>query len=379
MSFKGLFLYFVYLIFSQYCLLAESDSISKKSSLLLKENSAQDIRTGERIFYGLEPTSGSKTPTNCASCHNIGHIDNFNWNPSAMDLANKFGKCDFDSFKKVLTQPSGKLMTQIHGDIDFSDVQLRQIKSFLTNLAIQGEGPQKPLLTKRILFISFIILFLLAFIDLIITKKIKFRFVHIAVLLTTTLLITSFIVTSAIELGRSQNYQPDQPIKFSHKVHVGQNGTQCIYCHFNAEQSKSAGIPPASVCMNCHIIVREGSRSGKCEINKIFKAIDNNKPIEWVKVHNLPDYVFFSHAQHVMVGKIVCEKCHGNVAQMDQIKQVHDLSMGWCVNCHRETKVQFDNKFYGKYEQLHKDLKDGKINMVTAAKIGGTDCMKCHY
>jgi hypothetical protein len=212
-----------------------------------------------------------------------------------------------------------------------------------------------------------------------ITHKIKFRIIHITVLIITLLLITKYVAHSAIDLGRSKNYQPDQPIKFSHKVHAGQNQTNCLYCHFNAEQSKFAGIPPASVCINCHVLVKEGSRSGEFEIDKIYQAIDNNKPIKWIKVHNLPDHVFFSHAQHVVAGKIDCKQCHGDVASMDQITQVNDLSMGWCVKCHRETGVQFDNKFYGKYEQLHKDLKAGKIDKVTVEKIGGTDCMKCHY
>ena len=172
---------------------------------------------------------------------------------------------------------------------------------------------------------------------------------------------------------------PDQPIKFSHKVHAGQNQTNCLYCHFNAEHGKFAGIPPANVCTNCHVLVKEGTRSGKFEIAKIYHAIETNKPIHWVKVYNLPDHVYFDHSQHVTVGKIDCLTCHGDVAGMDEIIQVGDLSMGWCVNCHRETNVQFDNRFYGKYAQLHKDLREGKIKNVTVEQIGGIDCMKCHY
>ena len=108
--------------------------------------------------------------------------------------------------------------------------------------------------------------------------------------------------------------------------------------------------------------------------------MDTNTPVSWVKVHNLPDFVFFSHAQHVGVGKLDCKVCHGDVGSMDRVKQVSDLSMGWCVNCHRETKVQFvDNAFYDKYKELHKKLKEGKIDKVTVENIGGLDCMKCHY
>jgi hypothetical protein len=224
-----------------------------------------------------------------------------------------------------------------------------------------------------------VIIFILAFTDLVILHKIKYRIVPIALLTISMLFITQYIVKSAIDLGRSKNYQPDQPIKFSHKIHAGQNQTSCLYCHFNAERGKFAGIPPANVCTNCHVLVKEGGKTGKFEIARIYEAIEKDQPIKWVKVHNLPDHVFFDHSQHVVAGKIDCLQCHGDVAAMDEIVQVNDMSMGWCVQCHRETSVQFDNNFYGKYEQLHKDLKDGKISKVTVEQIGGTDCMKCHY
>ena len=132
--------------------------------------------------------------------------------------------------------------------------------------------------------------------------------------------------------------------------------------------------------MNCHVIVRQGTNSGKFEINKILASNDSMKAIEWIRIHHLPDYVYFNHSQHVNVGKIECQKCHGPVEEMDRVYQYSDLSMGWCVNCHRETEVQFfDNAFYKKYEQLHNDIKEGKIKNVTAEMIGANDCMKCHY
>lgn len=371
----GLFLFFLLLAFSN--ILYAAESAASKNADKFIPNPAHDLRLGERLFFGFVP-SATRT-INCASCHNIGVIDTFNWSPSARDLAAKYAHADFEVFKKALMQPTGKVMSQIHDSLDLNDAQIHQIKSFLNNLNEQQAPVAKPLLTNRIIFILLILLFLLAFVDFAITQVVKFKIVHIVVLLVTAVFIVKYIATSAIAIGRSENYQPDQPIKFSHKVHAGQNQTTCVYCHFNAEQSKFAGIPPASLCMNCHIVVREGSRSGKFEINKIYQALDNNKPIEWIKVHNLPDHVFFSHAQHVVAGKLDCAKCHGDVASMDQIVQVKDLSMGWCINCHRTTNVQFDNKFYDKYAQLHKDLKEGKISKVTAEKIGGTDCMKCHY
>ena len=377
MRIKNIFLFFLFLFCISNVNYIKSDTLKKSLNENITKPTGHDIRIGERLFYGQIPSTTKSI--NCASCHATGHIDTLNWSPSAMDIAAKFSKKDFVSFKKAITQPSGKIMSQIHDSLQFNDTQIRQIWSFLAEINKKEVTHDKRLLTNRLIFIILIFIFLLTFLDFAIFGLIKYKIIHALLLLICAVFITNYIVTSAINIGRSQNYQPDQPIKFSHKIHAGQNQTACVYCHFTAEQSKIAGIPPASVCLNCHVIVKEGSRSGKFEIDKISQAIDENRPIEWVKVHNLPDHVFFSHAQHVSAGKIECITCHGDVTKMDQIIQVKDLSMGWCINCHRETKVQFDNKFYGKYAELHKELKEGKISKVTAEKIGGTDCMKCHY
>ena len=132
--------------------------------------------------------------------------------------------------------------------------------------------------------------------------------------------------------------------------------------------------------MNCHIVVRNGTRSGVSEISKVITAYENMKPIEWIKVHNLPDHVFFSHAQHVSAGGITCQECHGKVEGMDIIKQVNDLSMGWCINCHRTKKINFqNNKFYTEYKGLGDKIKKGEIDSVTVDVVGGIECMKCHY
>ena len=338
---------------------------------------SHDVRIGERIFHGFIP-SGT-TNINCATCHNTRRSDTLNWNPSAMDLAMKYKDLDFTAFKNAITQPLGQVMVRIHEEISFNDEQIFQLKSYLTNLAVSDAEPVKPLRTNRLIFTLLVVVFILAFIDLAFTRFIRFRAIHFAILGITMVFITRYIVVSAIDLGRSTNYQPDQPIKFSHAVHAGQNQTDCLYCHFDAERSKYAGIPPANVCNNCHVIVKEGARSGKFEIAKIYHALDTKQPIKWVKVHSLPDHVYFNHAQHVVAGKIDCLQCHGDVAAMDEVMQVQDLSMGWCINCHRDTKVQFDNRFYGKYAELHEQLREGKISGVTVEQIGGTDCMKCHY
>ncbi|MEY2828633.1 MAG: hypothetical protein RIQ33_491 [Bacteroidota bacterium] len=191
---------------------------------------------------------------------------------------------------------------------------------------------------------------------------------------------------SSVDMGRSQGYMPTQPIKYSHKLHAGavEKGgmaIDCKYCHVGVEKGKQAGIPTVNICMNCHKAVSETvNGTGKEEIAKIKKAYETGQPIEWVRIHNLPDHVYFNHAQHVKAGGLECQTCHGEIQEMEVVAQHSPLSMSWCINCHRETKVLFnDNKYYAMYEQLHEKLKKGEIKGVTEAMMGGLECQKCHY
>jgi cytochrome c553 len=219
-----------------------------------------------------------------------------------------------------------------------------------------------------------------------------------------------FVAKGAIGLGRQQGYQPDQPIFFSHKVHAGINQINCLYCHGAAFDGKHAGIPTLNICMNCHkVITSYGDKSAKlydangnevngtAEIEKLFKYAgftpgpgaqwdpSKAKSPEWVKIHNLPDHVYFNHSQHTKVGGVACQTCHGNIQEMDKVFQSAELSMGWCINCHRETKVNFNysdstgNKFYSIYEKFHNDIQAGRMDSVTVKDIGGLECQKCHY
>lgn len=217
-----------------------------------------------------------------------------------------------------------------------------------------------------------------------------------------------YIVKGAIGLGRSKNYQPEQPIFYSHKVHAGVNQINCLYCHGGAMEGKHANIPSVNICMNCHMTISEYSGTagklfredgtevnGTDEIKKIYAAAGwdpakkqytgKTQEIAWTKIHNLPDHVFFSHAQHVNAGKVQCQTCHGEITKMDEVYQFAELSMGWCINCHRTTKVNFGNKneegnkFYSIYKKYHEEIKEGKRDSVTVNDIGGTECQKCHY
>jgi mono/diheme cytochrome c family protein len=185
------------------------------------------------------------------------------------------------------------------------------------------------------------------------------------------------LVDGAYTIGVQQGYQPKQPIAFSHKIHAGQYEIDCKYCHTGVIKGKSANIPSPNICMNCHSQIKVGTNTGEGEIAKIYAAIQNNKPIEWVRIHNLPDLAYFNHSQHVVVGGIECQTCHGPIQEMDVVKQYSLLTMGWCIDCHRKTDVNTKgNEYYDKLVKLHDEKKNGKMKV---EDIGGLECSKCHY
>jgi mono/diheme cytochrome c family protein len=191
--------------------------------------------------------------------------------------------------------------------------------------------------------------------------------------------------------GVQTGYQPVQPIKFSHQLHAGTNQIKCQYCHSGAWKSKNASIPSANICMNCHKYVQATEKyNGQIspEIKKIYTALDynpetqkygpNKRPIEWIRIHNLPDFAYFNHSQHVNVAGIQCQKCHGPIQEMSEVYQYSPLTMKWCINCHKATQVNSKgNAYYDKILAAHDKLKKGE--KVTAAVLGGIECGKCHY
>lgn len=347
-------------------------------SVVSEGHSEEEINRGKRFFMGLLPFN--RTYESCVSCHNLHPVDTLNWNPSAMDIALKYANKDFASFQQVIMEPTGVKMEASHVDFNIDEQDLHAIKTYLNDLAVKGPSAIKPSYNNLILFLALGILLTWALIDLIFLHKIKRKAIPLIILVGALSWQAKMIAEDAIHLGRQEHYAPDQPVKFSHKVHVGENSIDCKYCHTTVEYSKSAGIPPTNLCMNCHILIREGTNSGKFEIAKIVNASETGEPIDWIRIHNLPDHVFFSHAVHVSSGKIDCIQCHGPVQEMDIMRQENDLSMGWCVNCHRETNVHFeDNAYYDDYIDLHEQLKSGKIDTIKAVDIGANDCMRCHY
>ena len=201
-----------------------------------------------------------------------------------------------------------------------------------------------------------------------------------------------------MQVGVDQGYQPIQPIHYSHRIHAGENQIECKYCHSSARTSKHSGIPSLNVCMNCHKAIAEVAPETATEeyskefydkeIAKLYDAAGwdpatrtysgEEKPVKWVRIHNLPDFAYFNHSQHVTVAGIECQKCHGPIEEMEIVYQNAPLTMGWCINCHRETNIRIEGNEY--YEKIHEELsKKYGVEELTAAQMGGLECGKCHY
>jgi len=399
-------------------------------------SSAQDAAAGKAVFM-----------SKCASCHNVlkkatgpalaGLEERHKWADHKELLAwinNPAAYMAKDPYTQGLKAEYGSMMTA------FPDVTLQDVSNMVayineaakpapaaaagTGEASQGGDNQNSVLFGIISLLLGVIALILMQVNsnlkklsdqsegVVLPEGIPFwrNKTNIAILSIVFFVFGGYMVAKgAIGLGRQKDYQPVQPIYYSHKVHAGINQINCLYCHGSAEQSKHAAIPSVNTCMNCHKAIQAYEKGpklfdedgneidGTAEIQKLyeFAGFDPNnpnkwdpsmaKPIEWIKIHNLPDHVYFSHAQHVTAGKVQCQSCHGEIQAMDEVKQVSDLSMGWCINCHRETKVQFNydstkgNKFYSIYEKFHNDIKSGKMDSVTVKDIGGLECQKCHY
>lgn len=201
-----------------------------------------------------------------------------------------------------------------------------------------------------------------------------------------------------MQVGVDQGYAPVQPIHYSHKIHAGDNQIDCNFCHSSARKSKTAGIPSLNVCMNCHKNISEVAPETATaeyskefydgEIAKLYKAVGwdaanqqytgKTEPVKWVRIHNLPDFVYFNHSQHVTVAGVACQTCHGEIQTMEVVEQFSPLTMGWCIDCHRTTNVNIESNEY--YAKIHEELsKKYGVDKLTIAEMGGLECGKCHY
>lgn len=232
------------------------------------------------------------------------------------------------------------------------------------------------------------------------TAFVKNKFLVIVSVIVLVLFGSYFAYGWMMQVGVDQGYEPVQPIHFSHKIHAGDNGIDCKYCHSAARSSKTSGIPSLNVCMNCHENINEftgeaGKDYGKytpefytAEIQKLYDAVGwdpstnkytgKEKPVKWVRIHNLPDFAYYNHSQHVNVAGLECQTCHGPVEEMEIMRQHSPLTMGWCIDCHRKTDVKLESNEY--YAKIHKELSEKYgVEKLTVAQMGGLECGKCHY
>lgn len=390
--------------------------------------------------------------TNCASCH---QLDKKMTGPALRDvearLADEKGldrewlaqwirnsagmvKAGDSYANEIFNEYNGTAMTAFPqlSDQDISDIlaytaqpKAEPVQASTSNAVNQGGGNSDGISNKLILG-ALAILFALLAMALILVRKTLDRFaeakgVDIAkedktlplwkafvqnqflVLVSVIFLLLAsayFVYGYLSQIGVDQGYEPVQPIHYSHRIHAGDNGIDCKYCHSSARVSKTSGIPSLNVCMNCHKSIYEVAPETQAEgmneygvdynaeIKKLYAAVGwddaeqkytgETQPVKWVRIHNLPDFAYFNHSQHVTVAGVECQTCHGPVEEMEVMYQYSPLTMGWCIDCHRTTEVKVkDNAYYTKiHEQLSKKY---GVEKLTAAQMGGLECGKCHY
>ncbi len=382
------------------------------------------ISAGEALFNG-----------NCKSCHRIkqklvgpalaGVYDrapSITWikswirnsskvvasgEPYAVKLYNDYNKSQMTAFNSYTDDQIMSILAYVKAEADKPDAPVGPAVTAGGAAGAEGTSISSTYLNVIVIGMVLILILLLIILGLIISALKKYldqkelsddekEIVHSPITLNTffqskgfiflvVFLVASISFKTVIDglytIGIQQNYQPKQPIAFSHKLHAGQYEINCKYCHTGVMKGKQANIPSPNICMNCHSQIKQDSP----EIQKIYSAIGydvktasytgKQKPIEWVRIHNLPDLAYFNHAQHVNVGQIECQTCHGPIQEMEVVKQYSLLTMGWCVDCHRKTDVNTKgNAYYDKLIELHNSKKAMKVE-----DIGGLECAKCHY
>ena len=382
------------------------------------------IKVGEDLFNG-----------NCKSCHrvkqklvgpalagvydrapSIGWIKSWIRNsakvvasgePYAVALYNEYNKSQMTAFNSYTDDQIMSILAYVKAEADKPDAPVGPQVTADGGGAATGTSISSTYLNAIVIGMVLILVLLVIILALIISALKKYldqkelsdeekEVVHSPITVTTffqskgfifvvVFLVASISFKTVIDglytVGIQQGYQPKQPIAFSHKLHAGAYEINCKYCHTGVMKGKQANIPSPNICMNCHTQIKQDSP----EIQKIYAAIGydvktasytgKQKPIEWVRIHNLPDLAYFNHAQHVNVGQIECQTCHGPIQEMEVVKQYSLLTMGWCVDCHRKTDVNTKgNAYYDKLIELHNSKKAMKVE-----DIGGLECAKCHY
>lgn len=388
---------------------------------------AQDDAAPAEVAAGLEgdvSNGGALFKSNCASCHETGSKKSvgpglkdvhkkhdFEWlvkwirnsqamvaagDPDAVKIYNEYNKIPMTSFPTLSEGDVRDILAYIE-DANNQTATASAAGGAAGAATAQAEGPSTLFV---VLLVVLVVVVLLLSVVLLVVLNLLSKSVspetaqgqkagesfgslmsraarHPAVLSAFTWVFVLFVVKTSLDgafsVGVQQGYAPKQPIAFSHKLHAGEYEIDCNYCHTGVNKSRAATIPAANICMNCHGVVKKESP----EIQKIYAAIENDQPIEWVRVHNLPDLAYFNHSQHVNVAGVECETCHGDIKTMEVVEQRSSLTMGWCIDCHRTTDVNSKgNAYYDKLVQVHQEEGKGALKV---ADIGGLECSKCHY
>ena len=373
-------------------------------SLPLMTFAQTDVKAGKSLFN-----------SNCASCHKL------NKKLIGPALGKIADRRDMDWLKKwirnnnelrasgdadaiaIFEEYKGSVMTAFPqlSDKDIENIiaytSVEPVKKKTTSVAVGDVVAQEKSISDSSLP-SYIVIVVLVLAIVWVYVRSDNTFLKIVTTIFLLLNIAYFGFTALIGVGVNEGYQPVQPIAFSHKIHAGDNKIDCQYCHSSAKHSKTSGIPSVNVCMNCHKSISEVAEETAtptyskaffdAEIQKVYKAAgwDSEKlaytgktqPIKWVQIHDLPDFVYFNHSQHVTVGGLKCQQCHGPVETMDEVYQFSPLTMGWCIDCHKKTNVKMEGNGY--YKNIHDQLaKKYGVEKVTVAQMGGKECGKCHY
>jgi len=377
--------------------------------LSAQEIDSIQVATGKKIFNA-----------NCASCHKLegkligpalGKVEDRRTNEWLKawikDNAALRASGDGDAIA-IFNEYNGSVMTAFpqlsDSDIDAILAYTSHPEILVSASAIVAGGGAGEVKKSSTAWMSYVVILVLLLLVLWIYFRSSNEFLKLVTTIALLLTTAYFGYNAMMSLGLDEGYQPIQPIAFSHKIHAGENKVDCQYCHSSAKHSKHSGIPSLNVCMNCHkniaevaegtIVEADGKTLTKAdldlEIQKLYDAIGwdqdelaykenyEQKPVKWERIHNLPDFAYFNHSQHVTVGGLKCQQCHGPVEEMDEMYQFSPLTMGWCINCHKETELDFKGNEY--YAQIHEELsKKYGVEKVTVAQMGGMECGKCHY
>jgi mono/diheme cytochrome c family protein len=337
--------------------------------------------------------------------------------PEAVAIFDEFNKMPMPAFPQLTDSDIGDILAYV--ETPKPEPQVAAGTATLPGGEVSGSGVSSNIILGILAFVLLMLLVILFLVNKTLTKFAVASGVELPVKQKRTPIWKSFIqnqflvlvtaifllLTSAyfvygffMQVGIDQGYQPIQPIHFSHLVHAGDNQVDCKYCHSAARTSKQSGIPSLNVCMNCHKSIGEVAEATATEeyskefydkeIAKLYDAVGwdpatlsytgETKPVKWLRIHNLPDFAYFNHSQHVTVAGVACQTCHGPIQEMEIVAQNAPLTMGWCINCHRTTNVNMaDNEYY---EKIHEELsKKYGVEDLTAAQLGGLECAKCHY